>query len=146
MASSGSGNPAVSAALARMAILRQAEVSELVLDIFTAELAAEGLPVECVIDACDELAHRERAEGETAFPSYATLLRECHRADHRRYQAQQRALAAEGERYLHPPADLSPACTPSEAKVLMGRFQDAVEARRRLAEAAPVVDTKEASS
>lgn len=135
MASSGSGNPVISAALARMAVLRQADVSEMTLDIFTAEIAAEGLPVECVLDACDELAHRERAEGETAFPSFATLLRECHAAEHRRHQARQRALAAEGEQFLQAAQPIDPAFTRAEAKVVMGAFHQAVAARRALAAA-----------
>jgi len=132
MASSGSGNPLVTAALARMAMLRQADPSELMLDLYAAELATEGIDLELVIDACEQLGRAERAEFEPAFPTLGTLLRECHAAEYRRHRRRQLALAAQA-----PPALLLPETTDTtpltreEAKARVVEFRAAVEARRQ---------------
>lgn len=68
---------AVLAALAKMAALRQAEVSGKTLALYATELATAHVPTDVVVHACRRIQMRERSEGETAFPSLGTLLDEC---------------------------------------------------------------------
>lgn len=133
MAHSGTGNPIVTAALAELAALRQATgVDEETLDLFSARIAEDGLDVELVVDACRELSRMERAEGESAFPSYGTLLREYHAAEYRRHVRRQKELAAEGAQYLLPGEEVDrPEWTPQQARLLIANFREAVEAKRR---------------
>lgn len=100
MSTPGSGHPLVTAALSIMAAKRQATVSAETLDLFSADLAEDGVPVERVVEACKRLGRAERAEGETAFPSYGTLLRVCREVARDDERARVAKLAAEGERRL----------------------------------------------
>lgn len=132
MVSSGSGHPLVSAALGRMAVLRQADASEAMLDLYSAELAAEGLDPELVVDACEQLGRAERAEFEPAFPTLGTLLRECHAAEYRRHRRRQLALAAQAPtEFLLPETTNTTPLTREEARARVVEFRAAVEAKRQ---------------
>lgn len=97
---SGSGNPEITASLATLAILRQAaDVTDVALDLYSAELTAAGVTGDVVAAACHAIQAAPRADGETAFPSLGTLLTAC--ASVRRTQredaeraSRQRALGA----------------------------------------------------
>jgi hypothetical protein len=84
MAQSGSGNPIITAALARMALLRQADISDVTLDLYTAELAAANVRPEDVTTACEVFAGRAREQGETSFPEMGRLRVEIEAAARRR--------------------------------------------------------------
>jgi len=95
MANSGSGNPIITAALAKMALLRQApDVDRVTLDLFAAELESSGITPDVVVIACQALQTRPRADGETAFPSFGTLLEACY-GIRREWQKQAEAVASQ---------------------------------------------------
>jgi hypothetical protein len=116
-------------ALARMAALRQATgIDDEVLDLFSAELDAEGIAADVIVEACNTLAKRSRAEGETAFPSFGTLLEECRDVLRGRERARQRALAAQGEKLLSA-YENAPQLSRGDAKQFMAWFKGQVDAR-----------------
>lgn len=133
MATSGSGNPIITAALAKMAILRQAsDVSDLTLDIYTAELERFQVPAEAVVEACARLQHRPRSDGETAFPDFGALLKLCRviaaqqasRMNEERYQ---RWLLETGQRE---PVD-APERTPEQARAFVAQMRRDVDRLRQ---------------
>lgn len=62
-------------ALTRLAALRSTTIDRETLVLFTKELADHPQP-DAVIQACERLARRPRAEGEPAFPSLGNILQE----------------------------------------------------------------------
>jgi hypothetical protein len=123
------GDPRITAALARMAMFRQADPSPLTLELYSAQLAGDGIPVEDVLVACDVLARRERAEGETTFPSYGTLTAECRRAGIAR-RARVREQERDVLRFPAPDPDQMRSLSPAEAKALAAELKARVEAKR----------------
>jgi hypothetical protein len=72
------GDPYVTAALSKMAILRGAyDVDAVVIDLYASELAEnyQHFWREDIQTACAQHSRRERAEKEPSFPSLATLVR-----------------------------------------------------------------------
>lgn len=124
----GSGDPQVTAWLATMAAFRQASVSDETLDLYSAQLAADGIALEDIEAACHEIARAERAEGETAFPDYGRLVRYCRAAAHTRYahaqrEQRQRVLqlqAARDEQRM----------SPEDAKLWLARLKAASKGQR----------------
>lgn len=65
----------ITSALAHMAAFRQADVSDMTLDLYSAQLTADQCDPRDVEVACERHGRCERAEGETAFPSLGQLRR-----------------------------------------------------------------------
>lgn len=92
---------AIRLALAKLAIRRQANPGKETMDMFAADL----VPMEetDVFSALESLSCRRRAEGETAFPDWPTILEEiesvrAHRRAEKR-RAEREAERAEWERH-----------------------------------------------
>lgn len=130
MAERGTGDPLVTAALIDMAILRQADPSLDTLDYYSASLVEDGIESADVIAACERIGKTERADGETTFPSYGTLLRVCRDVRKDRQAEQQRALAARAPKRLAAPIDDTP-LTREEAKAFVSRLKADVLAIRK---------------
>ena len=128
MATSNSGDPRITAALALLAARRQASnLDDDTLDLFSADLthpARDGdrFGVDVIVDACERIGRTERAEGETAFPSLGTLLRVCREVVKDRYWQGVEALAAQA-----PDAPMLPEPTRDEAKRVVERFHETVK-------------------
>ena len=123
MAQSGDGNPAITAALGTMALLRQAaEVDSETLDLYAATLAEEQIPIRHILEACKQISREPRGDGESAFPSLGALIERCHRAGR---QMAYRALAPSSEK----PQPI----TSEQAAKLLEDIRAAVAARRRRA-------------
>lgn len=106
-----------------MAVKRQAsDLDADTFDLFAAELAEEGIPVEHVIEACKQIGREPRAEGDTAFPSLGVLIERCHRAGR---QMAYRAVAGVIE--PRPQQPISSA----EAAQLLADIKAAVAERKR---------------
>lgn len=94
------GNPRVTAALAKLAVMRQAvELSETDFELFASELDAERIAPELAIEACRRLGRTPRQPGHTAFPDFGTILAECSTIrrecyEQERAEEQRRMLAA----------------------------------------------------
>jgi|SRR6185369_15004110 len=129
MADSGTGKPLVTAALAKLSILRQAsDVSDLTLDLYAAELEAAGITPDVVVIACQGLQSQPRAEGETAFPSLGTLLERCY-AIRREWQKQAEAVAS--QRLLEAERSGQRNMTKAEAAAFIAQLKADVDRRVR---------------
>lgn len=129
MASSYSGNPIVTAALAKMAMLRQADPSDLTLDLYSAELEEHGIAVEVIVRACEALQETPRREGETAFPDLGTLLVACRESKQALYREHLAHLAAKAPKALMPAEEVAP-LSRDEAKAFVVGLRAQVEAIR----------------
>lgn len=104
----GNGDPRITAALAQMAMLRQADVSDLALDLYSAKISDVDywqLPI--IIDACEFIATAERKDGESAFPSYGTLSRVINRLHEEDRRARVDEARDEHRARLHESTQLS---------------------------------------
>jgi hypothetical protein len=119
-------DPCVSAALAEMAMFRQAEVDDLTLELYSAKLAQEEIPVDVIVTACETIGRTPRREGETAFPDLGTMLAACRKAWMERAN---RTAQAQAPKAL--PAPERPDMTKTEAKRFIDGLRAQVEARRR---------------
>lgn len=88
-----SGDPRISAALAQMAMLRQADVSDVSLDLYTAKLEDMQCDISDIEVACERHSLAERVDGETAFPSMGQLLKLIERVRRQRHDAEVAATA-----------------------------------------------------
>lgn len=129
MANSFTGHPVVTKALAKMAMLRQAETSALTLNLYSAELAERGIAVEVVVRACAALQETPRREGETAFPDLGTLLKACSVAKEAIRQERNAALAASCPKLLRPGED-QPPMSRADARAFVAQLRRDVEAVR----------------
>jgi hypothetical protein len=125
---SHTGNPEVTAALATMAMFRQADPSELTLNLYSAELEARGIDPAVAIRACQAIQETPRRDGQTAFPDLGTLLDACVEAKQALYRERLEVLAAQAPKQLLPPA--SPPMTRAEAKSFVAKLRSDVEANR----------------
>lgn len=122
--------PRMTIALARMAVLRQApELTELDFELYAEELVRQNVPADQVEEACQRMGLREREEGQTAFPSLGSLLKECERVRVDRRRAEIEALAATAPKALMPPENMPP-LSREEAKAFVTRLRADVEAMR----------------
>lgn len=124
-ATPGSGDPRITAALAHMAAFRQADVSEMTLDLYSAQLTADGCLADDVTVACERHARAERAEGETAFPSLGQMQRLVAQA---RSERAKREYEAHGGKYLPAAPDVKPV-SKARAKVWLQRIEHVAKGR-----------------
>lgn len=129
MAGSYSGNPIVTAALAKMAMFRQADPSDLTLNLYSAELEDHGIAPEVILRACQALQETPRREGETAFPDLGTLLVACREAKQALYREHLERLAAKAPKALMSAEDVKP-LSREQAKSFVADLKAQVEAIR----------------
>lgn len=115
--SPGSGDPRITSMLAHMAAFRQAEVGETTLDLYAAQLTADGYHLSDIETACHWHGQSERKEGETAFPSIGQLKRLIETV---RAERTARAHAEAEARFKALPA---PEIDPDRAKVWLDRIK-----------------------
>ncbi len=123
--------PRITVALARLAVLRQApELTDLDFRLFGEEIAAAGVPVEHVEEACRRLGRQERPEGQPSFPSLGTILAECRQVRVDAHYLRLQELAARAPKELLPPTEAFVPLSREEAKSFIDRLKADVEARR----------------
>jgi hypothetical protein len=129
-ATPGTGNPRIIAALAHMAAFRQADVGDVMLDLYAAQMTADGYGVEDVEVACERHARAERADGETAFPSLGQMRRLVDAVRNQRYLQALEADSQARQALPLPGHDMSQ----QRAEIWMARLKYAAKHRCSLAD------------
>lgn len=117
-------------ALQILGLLRAVEVSEATYRAYVAAAEAQGVPAAALIEACRRLSLRERAEGETAFPSFGQILRLARQVAAEGHRRRLAAVETHHRRLLDAARD-RPELSRAEAKAFVDALRAQVEVRRR---------------